>query len=65
MEQKLHELMRVYIGKRPLKEKRSTHPWLNAKVIKLVEAKNLAQGTRNEKAAAEACSAGILEAYRE
>ena len=49
------------IPKRLLKERKSTHPWLNDRVVELVKAKAAAAGTEEEKTASESCSAAIME----
>jgi hypothetical protein len=46
-----------------LKERKSTHPWLNDTVRSLVAKKHEADGTADETKAREACSKGILDAY--
>ena len=38
-------LMQAWIGKRELREKKSTHPWLNDQVVALVARRMQAQGT--------------------
>ena len=48
-----------------VREKESTHPSLTNEKEDLVEAKRAAEGTPNEREAAEACSAGILKQYAE
>ena len=58
------ELLRRWVPQRQLREKKSTHPWLNERVTQLVEAKKKAEGTTEEVVAAEACSQGVLEEYR-
>ena len=50
---------KVCIGKRVLKEFKSTHPWLTPETVKLTEDKKLAEGKENEKEIIEACSAKI------
>ena len=51
------------IPQRELRERKSTHPWLNADTELLVKAKNDAEGTPGEREAAEKCSAGILAGF--
>ena len=48
------------IPQRQLRERKSTHPWLNEAVETLVKQKVDAVGTTDERNAAEKCSAGIL-----
>ena len=57
-------LLRRWVPQKQVGEKKSTHPWLNEKVTKLVETKKQAEGTTNEKATTEACSQGVLEEYK-
>ena len=52
------------IPRRVLRERKSTHPWLTDAVETLVQQKNDAEGTPNERDAAEQCSAGILASFR-
>ena len=47
------------IGKRKMKEKKSTHPWLTPEITRLTAEKKKAEGTENEKAAIEQCSSEI------
>ena len=58
------QTMREWIGKREVKEKKSSHPWMNDTVLDLVSRRVQAQGTKEEAAANRACSEGILEQYR-
>ena len=44
-------------------EKKSTHPWVNDRVIELVNNKSEAAGTVQARDANEACSIGIKEEY--
>ena len=53
------------IPQRKLRERKSTHPWLNEAVETLVKQKVDAVGTTDERNAAEKCSAGILAVFRE
>jgi hypothetical protein len=66
--QKLTDLIldcaRHHIPQRTLREHKSTHPWVNDRVIKLVEAKRAAEGTDREVDCRDRCSAGLLEEYR-
>ena len=54
---------RVCIKRRQLEEVKSTHPWLNERVMEAVEAKRKAAGTPEEKEAATRCSKVILAEY--
>jgi len=45
-------------------EKKSEHPWLNEKVLDLVQAKNDAESSALEAEALRACSEGILSEYQ-
>ena len=51
------------IPQRQLRERKSTHPWLTDETEQLVEAKRAAEGTSDERKAAEACSAGMLAGF--
>jgi len=53
-----------FIPKAVLRERKSTHPWVNQRVIKLVLEKRSAEGTDLEAECASQCSAGILEEYQ-
>ena len=53
------------IPRRELRERKSTHPWLNEAVETLVKQKLQAVGTTDERKAAEKCSAGILANFLE
>ena len=46
-----------------LRERKSTHPWVTDAVETLVEQKTDAEGTPNEREAAEQCSAGIFVSF--
>ena len=50
------------IGKRTLKEMKSTHPWMTQQVVEAKARKREAEGTEHEKAMTEACGQVILEA---
>ena len=54
-----------HIPKGHLRDKNSTHPWINASVVELVRQKYAAEGTAQAQAANEACSAGMKQAYAE
>ena len=47
-----------------LRERKSTHPWVTDALETLVEQKTDAEGTPNEREAAEQCSAGIFVSFR-
>ena len=59
----ISELSRKFIPQRTLKERKSTHPWVNERIIKLVELKQAAEGTANEASRRAQCSAAILDEY--
>ena len=44
--------------------KKSTHPWMNERCLKLVAAKRAAEGTEAYKQRLEECSKGVLEEYQ-
>jgi hypothetical protein len=52
-----------FIPQRLISERKSTHPWLNDRVIKLVAAKRASEGTDFERQRRDECSAGILEEF--
>jgi hypothetical protein len=54
---------RECIPKIVLRERKSTHPWVNDRVLELVKAKHKASGTVEAKAATVACSAGMKVEY--
>jgi hypothetical protein len=54
---------RKFIPRRIIQERRSTHPWINDRVVQLVQQKKAAEGTGYENEAKGQCSAGILEEY--
>ena len=60
----LLEALRESVPERLLREKKATHPWLTEETKQLVAAKNAAEGTDKERATTEACSAGLLAAYK-
>ena len=60
---KVIEISEAYIPKGLLREKKSTHPWVNRRVVELVAHKRAAAGTANEKSSTLACSDGIKEEY--
>ena len=49
------------IPKRVLRESKSSHPWVNNRVVELVIQKQAAAGTKEEQRACQTCSAGIKE----
>ena len=53
------------IPQRELRERKSTHPWLNAETELLVKSKTDAEGTPGAREAAETCSAGIRVGFLE
>ena len=53
------------IPQRELRERKSTHPWLNAETELLVKAETDAEGTPGAREAAETCSDGILAGFLE
>ena len=65
--QRLTELIlghaRRYIPQRCVKERKTTHPWVNDRVIELVRLKREAEGSEHEAVCRDRCSAGILEEY--
>jgi hypothetical protein len=52
-----------FIPKRILLESKSSHPWVNDRVIRLVNQKQAAAGTEQEQIKCEACSAGLKEEF--
>ena len=54
---------RTFIPKRYVAEHKSTHPWVNDRVIGLVAAKRAAEGTDWELECRNQCSIGIMEEY--
>jgi len=56
-------LAEFFIQKRLLKERKSTHPWINDKVLELVRSKLAAEGTDEETECMKRCSACIMEEY--
>ena len=62
---RISDVAELCVPKKQVREKKSTHPWLTNEVEDLVEAKRAAEGTPNEREAAEACSAGTLKQYME
>ena len=58
-------MAQLCILQKTIQEKKSTHRWLTDEVEDLVEAKQAAEGTANEREAAEACSASILRQFFE
>lgn len=62
--QTILELSDACIGRKWVTMQKSTHPWLNDRVVEKVKEKTRAEGTPNEQAAAQTCSAAILEEQR-
>ena len=58
------QLAEGFVPKKSVVDRKSTHPWLNERVVKLVQSKEEAEGTERELEAAEACSTAVLEEYR-
>ena len=58
------DIAQTCIPQREIGERKSTHPWLTEELVRLVDQKNAAAGGPGAQAAAEACSARILESYR-
>ena len=52
-----------YIPRRIMSEKKTSHPWMNARAVGLVAARCAAAGTAQEREAAKACSEGLLQEY--
>ena len=52
-----------FIPERTLRERKSTHPWINDHVLHLIVSKHQAEGTDTEKMARDACSQGILAEF--
>jgi hypothetical protein len=57
------ETAREFIPQHVLRERKTTHPWINGRVLELVKAKHKAVGTDAEAAARDACSKGVLEEF--
>ena len=57
------ESAKLCIRKKRIKETKSTHPWLNDRVLRAVETKRQATGTQEERQKAAECSSIILEEY--
>ena len=55
----------LFIPSKILKERKSTHPWVNERIVQLVQRKKQAAGTTHAEAqaASEACSVGIKAEY--
>ena len=54
---------REFIPQHDLRDRKSTHPWMNNEVLDLVTRKHAAVGTSVEDAARDACSQGIMVAF--
>ena len=52
-----------FIPRRYLYERKSTHPWINDRVLKTVREKHASQGTAMEESCRERCSKCIMEEY--
>ena len=57
------EAAKLCIKRKLLVERKSTHPWLNDRVLRAVDAKRKAEGTSEEKEKAVECSASVLREY--
>ena len=57
--------MATCVPMRKVKHRKSTHPWLTEEVLEKVAAKQKAEGTEEEKEAAEACSEAVRTAYKQ
>ena len=57
------DLSRQFIPERLLHERKTTHPWINDRVLELVRAKRVAEGTALEEVSREQCSKGILDKF--
>ena len=57
------EAARACIPVKKVRERKSTHPWVNERVMKLVRRKNAAAGTAVFKEAMQECSAGLKEEF--
>ena len=57
------DLAKSCISQRLLLERKSTHPWLNDKILALVERKQESIGTDAESHARDQCSRGIFEEF--
>jgi hypothetical protein len=57
------EAAREFIPQHNLRERKTTHPWMNENILGLVKAKHEAAGTDAEVAARDACSNGVLEEF--
>ena len=51
------------VPQRFIQERKSTHPWINERVLSLVENKHEMVGTDREEEARDACSKGLLEEF--
>ena len=56
-------LAEYFIPKRWMHERKSTHPWINENVLRLVQAKMAAEGTDAEADSRKRCSTCIMEEY--
>ena len=56
-------LAEYFIPKRWMRERKSTHPWINDRVLRLVREKLAAQGTDAEAECRKRCSTCIIEEY--
>ena len=56
-------LSEYFISRRWLKERKSTHPWINDRVLEVVKEKIRAEGTDAEEECRKRCSTCIMEEY--
>ena len=57
------DLAEQFIPRRHIYERKSTHPWINDRVLKVVREKHAAQGTAMEESCRKFCSDCIMEEY--
>ena len=55
------EIAAEFIPNKMITAKKASHPWLNDRVLTLVQKKHDADGTGEAQTAREACSAGLKE----
>ena len=56
-------LAEFFIPRRRMNERKSTHPWIDEKILYLVQAKLAAEGTEDEPECRKRCSEGIIQEY--
>ena len=59
------DFARKYIPQRVLRERKTTHPWINERIVELVVAQRAAEGTEHEDATRVQSSTAVLEEYEE